>query len=158
MRNGDRWTVLAGTRDEMYLRHRATGDRQAIPAEYVEAGHVSVDYASTIHRAQGATVDEAHLLLSEHTDAKQPYVGATRGRTANHVHTAPPAFDDDHHGPSVPVHDWSPRGPMISALHREDSGTTALDRRRRLRDEAADGRVQEQRARGVAGGALGRSA
>jgi len=142
----------------MYLRHRATGDRQASPAEYVEAGHVSVDYASTIHRAQGATVDEAHLLLSEHTDAKQPYVGATRGRTANHVHTAPPAFDDDHHGPSVPVHDWSPRGPMISALHREDSGTTALDRRRRLRDEAADGRVQEQRARGVAGGALGRSA
>lgn len=103
VRNGDRWTVLAGTSDELYVEHRDTGDRQALPAEYIEAGHVSVDYASTIHRAQGSTVDEAHLLLSEHTDAKQLYVGATRGRTVNHIHTNPPTFDTEHHGPNLPT-------------------------------------------------------
>ena len=151
VRNGDRWIVLAGTRDELYLEHRDTGGRQAIPAEYVEAGHVSIDYASTIHRAQGATVDEAHLLLSEHTDAKQLYVGATRGRTANHIHTSPPAFDDDHHGPSLPVPEWSPSDSMVSALHRQDNGTTALDRRRLLRDVAVDGRVPVPPARRASG-------
>ena len=69
----------------MYLQHRDTGNRQAIPADYIEAGHVVVDYASTIHRAQGAIVDEAHLIVSEHIDANQLYVGAARGRTSNHI-------------------------------------------------------------------------
>ncbi len=143
VRNGDRWTVLAGTRDELYLEHRETGDRQALPAEYIEASNVAVDYASTIHRAQGATVDEAHLVVSEHTDAKQLYVGATRGRTANHIHTNPPAFDDDHHGRSFPVAEWSPSDAMTNALQRESTGTTALARRRRLRDGASDSRSHD---------------
>jgi len=77
VRNGDRWTVLAGTRDELYLQHRETGDRQALPAEYIAAGHLSVDYASTINRAQGATVDEAHVIIDERTNSKQMYVAMT---------------------------------------------------------------------------------
>ncbi len=150
VRNGDRWAVLAGTRDELYLEHRDTGDRQALPAEYVEAGHVSVDYASTVHRAQGATVDEAHLILSEHTDAKQLYVGATRGRIVNHVHGHPPAFDAEHHGRSIPVVEWSPADAVTASLQREGAGTTALARRRRLRDEATDGRSQDTTAQATA--------
>lgn len=107
---------------------------------------MAVDYASTIHRAQGATVDEAHLVVSEHTDAKQLYVGATRGRAANHIHTNPPAFDDNHHGRSFPVPEWSPRDAMISALQREGTGTTALARRRQLRCGATDGRLRDTTA------------
>ncbi len=137
VRNGDRWTVLAGTRDELHLEHRDTGDRQAITAEYVRAGHVSVDYASTIHRAQGATVDEAHLLLSDHTDAKQLYVGATRGRTANHIHTAPPAFDPDGHG-QRDDDIWSPTSAVAEAVQRQPDETTAINRQRRLRQLTGD--------------------
>ena len=33
VRNGDRWTVNAGTRDELYLTN--TGDRLALPGELV---------------------------------------------------------------------------------------------------------------------------
>lgn len=143
VRNGDRWTVLAGSSDELYLQHRDTGARQALPAGYVEDGHVAVDYASTIHRAQGATVDEAHLLLSEHTDAKQLYVGTTGGCTANHIHTHPPACDDDHHGPSGAVAEWSPTDAVTAALQRAGTSTTALNRRRQLRDEVGSGRSHD---------------
>src|SRR5690606_32493507 len=56
VRNGDRWTVNAGTRDELYLTNTVTGDRLALPADYIAAGNVTVNYASTIHRAQGVSV------------------------------------------------------------------------------------------------------
>ena len=104
---------------------------------------MSVDFASTIHRAQGVTVDEAHLLLSEHTDVKQLYVGATRGRTANHIHTNPPTFDTEHHGPNLPTAEWSPTDSVIAALQREGIGTTALARRRRLQNEVSSGRSHD---------------
>jgi conjugative relaxase-like TrwC/TraI family protein len=140
VRNGDRWTVIAGTRDALYLEHRDTRDRQSLPAEYVEAGHVAVDYASTIHRAQGVTVDEAHLIVSELTDAKQLYVGATRGRTANHLHVRPPAFDYDHHGPNTAPVEWSPTDSLAAALQRQGATTAALTRRRHLRNEVTERR------------------
>ena len=93
VRNGDRWTVNAGTSDELYLTSTDTGDRLALPAEYVAAGNLTVSSASTIHRAQGATVDEAHVIIDDRTNTRQLYVAATSGRRANHIHTAPPTFD-----------------------------------------------------------------
>jgi ATP-dependent exoDNAse (exonuclease V) alpha subunit len=140
VRNGDRWTVLAGSANGLHPQHRNTGHHQVIPATYVEAGHVSVDYASTIHRAQGATVDEAHLLLTDHTDRQQLYVGATRGRAANHIHAHPAAFDTEHHGPTPSRTEWSPADAVTAALERANTRTTALDRRRQLRSDVADGR------------------
>ncbi|MGK0276402.1 MAG: conjugative relaxase-like TrwC/TraI family protein [Ilumatobacter sp.] len=143
VRNGDRWTVTAGTQAELYLQHRDTGHRQAIPGDYLEAGNVSVDYASTIHRSQGATVGEAHLLMSERTDAKQLYVGATRGRNANYLHASLPAFDLEQHGPETAPVDWSPADSVAASLHRESGALTALARRRLLRDVGVGGRDQE---------------
>ena len=71
--------MTAGTRDELYLTSTDTGDWLAMPAEYVAAGNVTVDYASTIHRTQGATVDEAHVIIDDRTNNRQLYVAATRG-------------------------------------------------------------------------------
>ena len=137
VRNGDRWTVLAGTRDELYLQHRETGDHQALPAEYIEAGHLRVDYASTINRAQGATVDEAHVIIDERTNSKQLYVAMTRGRNANHVHVAPPAFDLEQHGPTDTAEQWTPTDAVTRALRRHPDQLSALARRRQLREDAA---------------------
>lgn len=134
VRNGDRWTIVAGTRDELYLINRDNGHRHALPADYVADGMVTVDYASTIHRAQGATVDEAHLLLGERTDAKQLYVGVTRGRIANHIHTSPPAFDIEDHSATRSEPELSPTDAVVSTLHRDADQTTAIGRRRQLRE------------------------
>ena len=146
VRNGDRWTVRAGSASGLHLQHQNTGDHQVIPTGYVDAGHVSVDYASTIHRAQGATVDEAHLLLTDHTDRQQLYVGATRGRAANHLHTHPAAFDTEHHGPTLPTTELSPADAVSAAMQRESPRTTALDRRRQLRRDVTDGRGHDAAA------------
>jgi len=134
VRNGDGWQVEAGTSDELNLTNADTGHRITIPADYVAAGNVSVDYASTINRAQGATVDEAHLLLGDRTNSKQLYVGVTRGRVANHIHTAPPVFDPDQHGPDRSVYDWAPQGAVNAALARQPDDVSALERRQQLRE------------------------
>ena len=145
VRNGDRWTVNAGTRDELYLTNLVTGDPLALPAEYVAAGNVTVNYASTIHRAQGATVDEAHLIVNDRTNNRQLYVAATRGRKANHIHTTPPAFDPDQHGPARRHQDWTPRDAVAAALDKQPDATSAIARRRQLRELVNYSRGQSRR-------------
>jgi hypothetical protein len=142
VRNGDRWTVNAGTRDELYLTNTATGDRLALPAEYIAAGNVTVNYASTIHRAQGATVDEAHVMVNDRTNNRQLYVAATRGRKANHIHTAPPAFAPDQHGPDFDRRKWSPADAVAAVVSRQPDATSAIARRRQLR-ELVDGKGEQ---------------
>ena len=133
VRNGDRWTINAGTSDELYLTNSDTGARLALPGEYVAMGNVTVNYASTIHRAQGATVDEAHVIIDDSTNNRQLYVAATRGRRANHIHTAPPTFDPDGHGPAR-SHDWTPRDVVAGALNTQPDAISAITRRRQLRE------------------------
>ena len=136
--------MYAGTCDELYLTSTDTGDRLAMPAEYVAAGNLTVNYASTIHRAQGATVDEAHVIISERTNSRQLYVAATRGRRANHIHTAPPTFDPDGHGPARSREDWSPRDAVAAALNKQPDAISAIARRRQLR-ELVDGTREQSR-------------
>jgi ATP-dependent exoDNAse (exonuclease V) alpha subunit len=136
VRNGDRWTVNAGAQDDLYLTNIDNGNRLAPLADYVAAGNVTVDYASTINRAQGATVDEAHMIIDDRTNAKQLYVGTTRGRNTNYLHTAPPAFDLDQHGPTDRAEEWTPTGAVARALQRQPDDVSALARRRQLRETA----------------------
>ncbi len=143
VRNGDRWTVDAGTRDELYVTSLDNGHRHALPAAYIAAGNVTVDYASTINRAQGATVDEAHVIISERTNTKQLYVGATRGRISNHIHAAPHGFDPDDHSLNDRVSEWRPTGAIAAALARQPDATSAIARRRQLRTLAADSNEQQ---------------
>ena len=116
VRNGDLWQVAdLGDDGTMTLTpvHRTThtvideGPTVALPAAYV-AAHVELGYATTTHRAQGITVDAAHLLAAPGMVRENLYVGMTRGRAANHVYVAvddvDPACDelpDPHAGPAA---------------------------------------------------------
>lgn len=95
VKNGDRWTVEAINSDgsvEVVDDH----DRSCtLPADYVRQWS-SLGYAVTVHRAQGRTVDSAHLLLDTTAIGHDAvYVGLTRGCNSNQVwavtdgHTAP---------------------------------------------------------------------
>lgn len=95
VKNGDRWTVEAINSDgsvEVVDDH----DRSCtLPADYVRQWS-SLGYAVTVHRAQGRTVDSAHLLLDTTAIGHDAvYVGLTRGCNSNRVwavtdgHTAP---------------------------------------------------------------------
>lgn len=61
------------------------GDRLTLPRDYV-AEHVALGYASTVHAAQGRTVDTCHAIPDTHTDARGLYVAMTRGRDGNTVY------------------------------------------------------------------------
>ena len=50
-----------------------------LPAEYATR-FVELAYATTVHGAQGETVDHAHLAIGDTTGAAAAYVAMTRGR------------------------------------------------------------------------------
>jgi hypothetical protein len=60
-------------------------DGTYLPADYLEAGHLAHAYASTVHKAQGATVDRAFLLGSDQLYREAGYVGLSRGRLSNEL-------------------------------------------------------------------------
>ncbi|MDO9354276.1 MAG: hypothetical protein Q7T55_11310, partial [Solirubrobacteraceae bacterium] len=82
--NRDTWTVTAvGDYGSLVVRGRC-GER-TLPAEYANR-HVELAFATTVHGAQGDTVDHAHLLIGEATGGASAYVGMTRGRHSNTAH------------------------------------------------------------------------
>jgi exodeoxyribonuclease V alpha subunit len=82
--NRDTWTVTGLGEDGGLNVSGRNGDRR-LPPSYVRE-HVELAYATTVHGAQGETVEDAHLLLGETTGAAAAYVGMTRGRHRNTAH------------------------------------------------------------------------
>ncbi|RRQ12022.1 TraA protein [Corynebacterium bovis] len=62
-----------------------TKTRVHLPADYV-AGHTQLGYATTAHRAQGATVDTTHAVIDPSMDRNAAYVALTRHKTQAHVY------------------------------------------------------------------------
>ena len=82
--NRQTWTVTGIGEDGSLVLHGRGRDRE-IPAEYATR-FVELAYATTVHGAQGDTVDHAHVALGEHTGAAAAYVAMTRGRHDNTAH------------------------------------------------------------------------
>ena len=101
VRNGDRWTVT-DVRDDGSLvvrrQARKRGGAVVLPADYV-AEQVDLGYAVTAHRAQGLTVDTAHVVVSDTTTRENLYVAMTRGREHNHAYVIADTADDNHGAP-----------------------------------------------------------
>lgn len=110
VRNGDLWDVHAVDADgsltvvpahTVLARRGLVGtagsdDEVAVvlPAGYV-AENVDLAYATTTHRAQGITVDRAHVLAHTGMTRENLYVAMTRGRDANHLYLAVDTLDTD---------------------------------------------------------------
>ena len=80
VKNGDGWTATAIHDDgSMTVQHRRHRGYTTLPAEYV-AQHVELDYARTVRRSQGLTVDHAHLVVDPQMSRPEFYVGVSRAR------------------------------------------------------------------------------
>ena len=90
--NRQTWTVTGIDEDGNLLLHGHGRDRE-IPAEYASR-FVELAYATTVHGAQGDTMDRAHVAISETTGAAAAYVAMTRGRHANTAHLVAESVDD----------------------------------------------------------------
>jgi conjugative relaxase-like TrwC/TraI family protein len=94
VKNGDAWRVESlGDDGSLVLTRTTTGARVIVDAAYATS-NVELGYATTLHRAQGRTVDRAHCYVTPRTSRELLYVAMTRGRDANlaYVDTA---FDID---------------------------------------------------------------
>ncbi len=136
VRNGDRWTVLAVGRDQSLTVANGSGWRVRLPAEYVRAD-VDLGYASTIHGAQGLTVDSMHGVLSGQESRQQLYTMMTRGRHANHVYVTAVGDGDPHAllRPEV-VRPPTPTEVLEDVLARDDSAVSAAGTLREQSDPA----------------------
>jgi hypothetical protein len=94
--NRQTWTVTGIGDDGSLVLHghgHGHGRDREIPAGYAYR-FVELAYATTVHGAQGETVDHAHVAIGETTGAAATYVAMTRGRHTNTAHLVADSVDD----------------------------------------------------------------
>ncbi|MBA2695855.1 MAG: AAA family ATPase, partial [Actinobacteria bacterium] len=131
VKNGDRWRVLDVHPEGSVSVGRHAGAagtslarRLTLPAGYV-AEHVQLGYASTIHGAQGATVDTTHTVLTGNETRQTLYVALSRGRTSNHLYVGAPAPTLDGVGPDIEETPADPREVLTDILARDGRAQSA---------------------------------
>jgi hypothetical protein len=98
VKNGDHWTVIHRWPDGSLTVQNHDEETVTLPSAYVQES-VELAYATTAHRAQGATVDTAHLLVTDQLNRALMYVGMTRGRSSNRAYVATHQTTSDLHEP-----------------------------------------------------------
>ncbi|HLU28559.1 MAG TPA: hypothetical protein VKZ65_08990, partial [Glycomyces sp.] len=108
-----------------------------LPASYVRE-HLTLAYASTVHAAEGRTVDTAHGVVDSATGAAAAYVMATRGRDSNtlwvvtqRTNTANPVGEAQH------VEARTAKGVLADILERADEQRGALREQAEEAEKAA---------------------
>jgi exodeoxyribonuclease V alpha subunit len=92
--NRQTWTVTGiGDDGSLILGCRGRGRDREVPPEYA-AQFVELAYATTVHGAQGETVDHAHVAISDTTGAAAAYVAMTRARHNNTAHLVAESLED----------------------------------------------------------------
>jgi conjugative relaxase-like TrwC/TraI family protein len=131
VKNGDQWTVLHAHADgSLTVRRQGARGRRGrvtLPAGYV-AEHVELGYAITAHRAQGATVDTAHLLVHSSSMTREAfYVAMTRGRQSNvaYVATDEAHLEDHQHTPGFQAGHVTVRSILYGVLQHEGAERSA---------------------------------
>ena len=98
--NGATWNVTHVQDGGLWVRSDERGHLFLPPSylarrdEKTDRPFVELAYASTVHSAQGRTVDQAVMVVGAHTEAELLYVGMTRGRSSN-IAVADAGDDDD---------------------------------------------------------------
>jgi AAA domain/TrwC relaxase len=113
--NREQYRVLE-TRDDggLIVTPLTGGPRLTLPANYVTQ-HAALAYASTVHAAEGLTVDTSHHVTTPATGAEALYVALTRGRRRNTAHVATRTIPAD-----------APPGTAQQALHRTPTTVLAI--------------------------------
>lgn len=82
--------------------------------------HIDHGYALTVHKAQGVTVDRAHILANEITGREWTYVAATRSRDESRIYTTTDAIGCE------PTRDLE-RSELSCDMARSNAKDTVLD-------------------------------
>lgn len=142
VKNGDRWVVTGRFGDgslavrELGRNDAPHGGAVVLPAWYI-AESVELGYATTVHRAQGSTVDTAHSLIDPQSASRELlYVALTRGRDGNHAYVIDTPDEDAelHHDLTEPA---TATERLATVLTRSDADKSATETMRLAVDEHA---------------------
>jgi conjugative relaxase-like TrwC/TraI family protein len=138
VKNGDRWTVQAiTTGGDLDVQHCHNRHRVRLPAAYVQTS-TELGYATTVHTAQGVSVDTMHGLATGEESRQQLYTMLTRGKIANHVYLQVVGAGDPH---SViwpeSVRQSTPTDLLEQILARDEEARSATTLQRDEQDPAA---------------------
>ena len=127
VRNGTFATITAIDIDQRAMTIRTDqGTIHQLPAAYLDAGHVRHAYATTIHKAQGSTVDQALVLGNDTLYQEAGYVALSRGRKDNRIYLVEqPEREHEHHTPEP---NPAPLGALTAALRVSHAQALAVDR------------------------------
>lgn len=138
VKNGDRWTVLdvhdTGALTIQHTRHQQV---VTLPADYV-AQSTELGYATTVHGAQGVSVDASHALVTDQVSRQSLYTALTRGAAENHIYLEV-VGDGDEHGVIRPetLHPATATDLLEGILRRDDSPISATTQSRLDADPTA---------------------
>ncbi|WP_051208174.1 MobF family relaxase [Propionicicella superfundia] len=134
VKNGDRWTITAINDGGVRALHTRSRRSVVLPADYV-ASSVELGYASTVHTAQGVSVDTMHGLATGTEGRQQLYTMLTRGRHANHVYLQV-VGDGDPHSVIRPdtIHPLTATDVLEQILARDTAPTSATSLQQQLVD------------------------
>lgn len=124
--NGTRATVeqIDTSRHQMTLA-TTTGQRLAVPFAYAEAGRLAHGYATTVHKAQGATVDRCFVLVDDTMTREHAYTALSRGRHGNELFlVADDPRVEERHASEV---DFDPLDAVRRAIGRSTAKRMAVD-------------------------------
>jgi ATP-dependent exoDNAse (exonuclease V) alpha subunit len=94
--NGTIATITRVDHDERSITARTdNGTTIELPAGYLDAGHVQHGYATTIHKAQGQTLDRTFILAAG-LNQESGYTALSRGRIENRLYTVAAHNEHDH--------------------------------------------------------------
>jgi conjugative relaxase-like TrwC/TraI family protein len=137
VKNGDRWTILHVTdTGALKVRHASSGRIVTLPLGYV-ATATQLGYATTVHTAQGVTVDAMHGMATGAESRQLLYTMLTRGSTANHLYL-PVVGDGDPHAILQPenIELRTATELLEQILARDATAASATTLRREQRDPA----------------------
>jgi DNA primase catalytic core len=96
VKNGDRWTVVAvNASGDLEVQHCRNRHRVRLPAGYVQSS-AELGYATTVHAAQGVSVDTMHGLATGEESRQHLYTMLTRGKITNHLYVQTVGDGDPH--------------------------------------------------------------
>jgi exodeoxyribonuclease V alpha subunit len=122
--NRQTWTVTGIDVGDSGLILRGHGRDWVVAADYATR-FVELAYATTVHGAQGETVDRAHVAIGDTTGAAAAYVAMTRGRNGNTAHLVAESVEEARRQwAGVFARDRADLGPA----HAERQAIEAVDR------------------------------
>lgn len=124
------YTVVGRDERGRLLVEDQQGVQAHLPDSYVRE-HVTLAYASTVHAAQGRTVDTSHAMLSEQSLREDAYVALTRGKSRNTAYLTT-ARQPDSHEQGLDV---TPAEQMAAVLDRSGAATAAELQYREVQEE-----------------------